>query len=416
MEVGRAMDHDDSTDANKQETHKIKRGPCKGRIAMKNAVTTSTGNNHHRCGSLNLAIGAAGATGTVIAGEASILSFAIAAVIAIATIVAAYRGTRKAEPQKPDTSIEGLDQLCKDVLPVWSAQIRIAGGQTEDAIGLLANRFANLSCRLQQAVDNVPGGEGQRGDGLLKLLAGSETELNAIVASLRSAYDVRESMMKEIRALSGFTEQLRQMAHDVGQIANQTNLLALNAAIEAARVGAQGRGFAVVANEVRALSKMSSETGKNIAETVDAVSRSIASAIDISSQFAQRDAEAIETSEGVIGHVLGNFHTTTAGLAESTEKLRDESRAIQTEISDVLVALQFQDRVSQILGHVRQDMDKLGRCIVEHQAQAGSGESGVADAGNWLEELAKTYTTTEQRLAHAGVRTTAPANAGITVF
>jgi methyl-accepting chemotaxis protein len=378
---------------------------------MKSVTTTGAGNNR-RCGDLfGLAIGAAGATGTVIAGDASVLSFAIASVLLIATAVAAYRGThrgaRKAVPQQPAATMEGLDQLCKDVLPVWSAQIGIAGEQTEDAIGLLANRFADLSCRLQQAVDAVPGGQGQEQgkdrDGLLELLTGSEKELNAIVASLRSAYDVRESMLQEIRALSGFTQQLRQMAQDVGQIANQTNLLALNAAIEAARVGEQGRGFAVVANEVRALSKMSSATGKSIADMVDTVGRSIASTIDISSQFARRDAEAIDASEQVISHVLGNFHTTTASLAQSTEKLRDESRAIQSEISDVLVALQFQDRVSQILGHVRQDMDKLGRHIVERQAQANSEEGSVANAGHWLEELARTYTTTEQRRAHAGI-------------
>jgi methyl-accepting chemotaxis protein len=370
------------------------------------------------------ALGAAGAAGTLVAGDGSALSFAIAIAIGIATVLSSFRIARVSKSEKADTSIDGLDQLCKGVLPVWSAQIQIAGTQTEEAINVLASRFADLSQRLQDAVDAAaPGGRADCSgrdseSGLLKLLKDSETELKSIVASLRSAYEVRESMLHEIRALASFTKELKQMAQSVGEIASQTNLLALNAAIEAARVGEQGRGFAVVANEVRALSKLSSTTGKNISDMVETVSRSIASTLDISQQYAHRDAEAIAVSERTIDHVLENFHGTAACLAESAEMLRQESRAIHTEIADVLVALQFQDRVSQILNHVRQDMDKLDRRIAEHEAQAASeGDAKcIADARAWLDELAQTYTTTEQRLVHAGAPVKAQAEASVTFF
>jgi methyl-accepting chemotaxis protein len=358
-----------------------------------------------------------GAAATLVAGDAGLLSIVLALVVAAAAFLSARRLAAASAQMPAPATAPGLDDLCRNVLPVWSAQVGVATTQTEDAIGVLASRFADLSRRLRESADTASGRNA--GDGskvLLKMLEESESELTSIVASLRSAYDVRESMLQEIRALAGFTNQLREMAQEVGLIASQTNLIALNAAIEAARVGEQGRGFAVVANEVRALSRQSSATGKNIAEVVEAVGRSIATTIDASVQYAERDARAIAESEKTIGQVLANFHDSAAELSAATERMRNESNTVHAEISDVLVALQFQDRVSQMLGHVRQDMDKLARRLEEQDAAAGATE---ADVKTWLAELAQTYTTAEQRVVHAGggrASASAAADTGITFF
>jgi methyl-accepting chemotaxis protein len=83
--------------------------------------------------------------------------------------------------------------------------------------------------------------------------------------------------------------------------------------------------------------------------------------------------------------------------------LRNETSSIGAEISEVLVALQFQDRVSQILGHVAQDMGKLQERIATHDRARAAGESPVTvDAGAWLEELSHTYTVPEQHVVHGG--------------
>jgi methyl-accepting chemotaxis protein len=297
-------------------------------------------------------------------------------------------------------SISGLDELCVDVLPVWSRQIEMARGNTEEAITDLTIRFANLSQRLESA---VAASQGTAGGGVVSLLNTSQSDLNSIIASLRSALQMKSVMLKEIQSLSQLTESLKTMAKDVGDIASQTNLLALNAAIEAARAGEVGRGFAVVADEVRKLSTLSGETGKKISETVETVNNAIAATLRASEQYARQDEEMVVNSERVIENVLAQFHTATSGLSDSTEALRQESQAIGGEIAEVLVALQFQDRVSQMLALVRNDLEKLEKHLELHEQEVAEGRFlGPIDARAWLEELSRTYTMPEQHALHGG--------------
>nr|WP_282959149.1 methyl-accepting chemotaxis protein [Azoarcus sp. L1K30] len=294
----------------------------------------------------------------------------------------------------------GLDQLCSGVLPVWSGQIDMARSHTEESITALTDRFAGIS---QRIVDTMASSQGESGDGLVALLRENEIELNSIIVTLRAALATKDSMLSEIATLSQFTEKLKGMAQNVGDIAKQTNLLALNAAIEAARAGEVGRGFAVVADEVRKLSDLSGATGKKISETVETVNQAIAATLQISQEYAAQDVAMVTESEAIIQHVVDRTQEAALGLARSSDVLRSETRSIGDEIAEVLVALQFQDRVSQILGHVSRDMSKLKDRIVEHEGASSRGDaSSRLDASSWLEELSRTYTVPEQHVVHGG--------------
>jgi len=310
----------------------------------------------------------------------------------------------------------GLDQLCGGVLPVWSGQIEMARSHTEESITALANRFAAIN---QRIVNTVGSSQGASGDGLITLLQENEGELNSIIATLRASLATKDSMLSEIATLSKFTGQLKGMAQNVADIAKQTNLLALNAAIEAARAGEVGRGFAVVADEVRKLSDLSGGTGKKISDMVETVNQAIAATLQISQQYAAQDEAMVAQSEEIIQHVVGRTQEAALGLASASDVLRSETRSIGDEIAEVLVALQFQDRVSQILGHVGQDMGKLKERIVEHEAGRSRGDAPASlDARGWLEDLSHTYTVPEQHVVHRGGKpaTAAAAADEITFF
>ena len=305
----------------------------------------------------------------------------------------------------PDPAIAGLSQLCVDVLPIWSGQIEMARQHTEEAAIALAARFSDISSRLENALSASHGSNGQTDDGhaLIDLLNETRQELDSIVSSLRAALSTKETLLHQVTGLSGLTEDLKRMAKDVGDIAKQTNLLALNAAIEAARAGEVGRGFAVVADEVRKLSTLSGETGKKIAETVETVNKAIAETLVVSRQYAEQDEALVNDSSIVIGHVISRFGEAATGLSNASETLRQEGHAIGLEVAEVLVALQFQDRVSQVLQHVNNDLLKLQQNIQESEENHRyGGVTASIDAAQWLEDLSRTYTMPEQHAVHHG--------------
>ncbi|HWV09909.1 MAG TPA: methyl-accepting chemotaxis protein, partial [Pseudomonas sp.] len=313
------------------------------------------------------------------------------------------------------TAWEGLPQVCSGVLPIWSQHIEAARAHSEESISALSNRFAHLAGRIQTSISNAQGRESS--NRLVALLATSERELDSIVVALRDALASKEVLLKEVTRLSGFTEHLRAMAQDVASIAKQTNLLALKAAIEAARAGHSGRGFAVVADEVRKLSSLSGETGQKIGETVETVNSAIEKTLAVSQEYAKKDASTLASASQVIKQVVTHFHQSAGSIVSNSEVIRSQSEAVGHEIAEVLVALQFQDRVSQMLSHVRNDLDKLGHDLDERAMQQDQGRSPAPlDADAWLDALASTYTMPEQHAIHRGKGTPVSSEPEITFF
>lgn len=291
----------------------------------------------------------------------------------------------------------GLAEVCLNVLPVWSRQIDAARQISETSILKLSERFATLSSNISHSVSSSGGQDASQQ--LVDLLEVGQRDLNAIVLALRAALCNKENELKEVMLLSGFTEQLQQMAKFVGDIASQTNLLALNAAIEAARAGEAGRGFAVVADEVRKLSSMSGETGRKISETVITVNAAIARTVQMSRHHAEQDTLTLADSERVVSQVIQSFGANAQTVVRNSRDLQQQSASVADEIAQVLVALQFQDRVSQMLTLITHDQSRLQQQLGEHH------EGGVITplAGDrWLQELSTAYTMPEQHAIHGG--------------
>lgn len=285
------------------------------------------------------------------------------------------------------------------VVNVSAKQVETARGQSEDAIIQLTTRFANLNERLAVAisVSESAGGTGSN-DTMLSVFDSSRTSLNSLVDAMRQSALVREEMQGSVEGLAAYANDLQHMAKSVEDIASQTNLLALNAAIEAARAGESGRGFAVVADEVRSLSQQSGQTGEQIASMVGKISQSMSEAVAQMNDVAVKENQAEQESGKTIQNVMQNLENVTMGLGESLDTLRVESMGIRSEIEDILVSLQFQDRTSQILAQVRDALMSFDELLGQDQTLRENGElPDPIDISVVTKKLEEGLVTEEQR-------------------
>jgi methyl-accepting chemotaxis protein len=312
-----------------------------------------------------------------------------------------------------------LLRLCGKSLVYWSRHIGTVRATTEEEVTGLTGRFAGLVRKLEAAVsasqeaagDMLGAGSGAE-SGIVTLFAHGERELTSIIELLRSALQARQAMLAEMARLAEVSTELRTMTAAVADIARQTKLLALNASIEAARAGENGKGFAVVAGEVRNLSMLTSDTVKEMGGRIETINAAVREALDLSQQASRQDAEMLAGAETTIHGVLERFNGAADKLTRSAALLQRESAGIRDEISEVLVSLQFQDRVSQILAHIQRYMRDLRRQLKLNL----DGVPEAFDAGAWLAEMEKSYATDEQRANHRGGNVTVLGGRGDVTF
>lgn len=366
-----------------------------------------------------LALAAAGAVGTIAAGWSRWGWYTVlwgAALLALAawSVLREQSGTVAggSGAASVETYLQSRQDFGDAVLPVWCRHIENSRSQMEEAVSDLAGRFSNIVDRLDTAVHVSSHDNARDGQGMTEIFSRSETQLGSVVGSMKSAFESKQAMLAQIKDLERFTRELRDMAEGVASIAAQTNLLALNAAIEAARAGPAGRGFAVVAQEVRHLSSRSAETGKNIANRVGLISSAILAASEAADRTAAQENSSMQSAEAMIESVLHDFRSMTDALVASSEQLKQESVGIQGEVGEALVQLQFQDRVSQVLAHVQQNIERLPALLREHSDRYHSAQIlEPMDAQPLLRELQKTYAMAEEHAVHGGSSRANPAAA-----
>jgi methyl-accepting chemotaxis protein len=122
-----------------------------------------------------------------------------------------------------------------------------------------------------------------------------------------------------------------------------------------------------------------------------ALSRQVAA--DLRSDHVQHDAARSQAAQA-IDRLLADSLPTNAGAMADT--IRSLSTRIEQDLEQVLVGLQFQDRMSQMLHGVAADMQRFIEWMASNE------HATHADAMRWLTQLEHSYTMREQQLLHDG--------------
>ncbi|WP_440906296.1 methyl-accepting chemotaxis protein [Catenovulum sp. SX2] len=217
--------------------------------------------------------------------------------------------------------------------------------------------------------------------------------MHTFAAQQHQILDTFSGVLAQVKALHSLSQQ-------VSEIASQTNLLALNASIEAARAGEQGRGFAVVADEVRALANTSGEAGKRISEMVKLLEEKMSDSTTHVQTIIEGNEATLSNFEQTIEAILNDWLTLGKSNQTSAAKLLQLNHEVLEEISQIIIDLQFQDRVSQIQDSTLYGLEKIAASLKQSEQTwrdlAGDNLPAI-DIASLKQQVQNKFTTHEQK-------------------
>ncbi len=291
-------------------------------------------------------------------------------------------------------------------MQVLAQQVQGARAQMDTAVLDLSRRFALLHASLEKSMRASDAAAAtQAGESVGAVFTQSRTQLEQVLEGLRQALQRRDDAARQSQAVTTHASALQGLVERVAALAAKTDLLALNATIEAARAGEHGRGFSIVAEEVRKLSAQSRKTSQDMAERVAAIGGEMNAMAQAAIRSGEQEKQTFAESDQAVQSVLARLHEIADAQGRAAATLRAEGEQVQQEVERVMVALQFGDRVSQILDHAARALQDLSNEFV-------AGGSPLVDGQAALARIADGYTTEEQRLTHDGAATPAQDDAG----
>lgn len=346
--------------------------------------------------------GAAGAAlaATLVAGAAAQGWPWAAGSVAVATLAGALSRRGRQPPLPVPLVHTQASGLARQVVPVWERNVSSARLHAEQSMSALTESFGAIMGQMDQALQGATAGSVIDGETVDMLLERHQAEITDLLATTRRIAAAKNDMQVGVQTLSETLVETARLSKEVQAIGRATHLLALNASVEAARAssagGASATGFAAVAHEVRMLAGQSRDAGQALArhlarmqERVQAMKRQ-GDLIDNDDDELTLQAE--QRARALVRALLGSL----SEVSRSQQNLHQAGHLVQAELERILMSLQAQDRFSQMLGSVTEDMTRL------HAWLEGGNDEAAVSANKWLERLESTYTMEEMRSSHHG--------------
>lgn len=287
-----------------------------------------------------------------------------------------------------------------------AAIAQVAGGAEEQArqAEQAASEVASMLKQLSLASEHLREVNGLAADALSTAKEGQTT----VLQSVRSMETIQASVSataEQVAGLGELSQQIGAITEAITSIADQTNLLALNAAIEAARAGEHGRGFSVVADEVRVLAERSAASASEIASLIHQIQTSTARAVESMTAVSSQVAAGVEMARsgeqglGCIVEVVGNTQEHVAGLVQATERLVEDSRGIQTIVSEMAAVAEENSAAAEEMAASSDSVMEAVAVIAASTQQTAAAAEEVSASTEELTAGAAAIAESSERLA-----------------
>jgi methyl-accepting chemotaxis protein len=286
------------------------------------------------------------------------------------------------------------------VLDVMGTQLQQTSKQIETAVMDVCSRFQSMMQRARAGVNSATellsgdasaAGSGGARESIGSLIEEAQETIESLLSHTQHSAQVSQSAIERINRVHAATDEITKSLTQLDDITIGNRLLAVNARIQAVYAGDRAAGFGGVANEIAVQARRS-------AEIVDLI-RSVSGELRVISQSALTDLQvmaaddktAMERSKKEVDRVLDDFRRMNTHTRQFIEKMTRENASVVDEISAAVRSLQFQDRISQRMGHVIGELEGLRKALTKHCQHVQVDSKAVMD------RLDNLYTMHEER-------------------
>jgi len=295
-----------------------------------------------------------------------------------------------------------------------SKQLKQTSTQIESSVVDVCSSFQGIAERARETVARAAGflsseGNGSSGKQSFKgLIESCSKTLVKILNSREEASETSRRAIERVKEMDKASQKIGSALVTLERISRENKMLAMNARIEAAHAGNLGAGFNVVAVEVVAQTEKTQAVTAQVSELILSLRALAGSTLGDLQRMIDKDRKRADECRNEVDESLRDMQAAHGEMKNMLTGMTEEGTLLAGEIGTAVRGLQFQDRTSQQISHVVEDLDTL---YAKLTARAGS-------AGEWeaaSDEGFSAYTMHEERQV-AGIAGNESAGGDIELF
>jgi methyl-accepting chemotaxis protein len=228
---------------------------------------------------------------------------------------------------------------------------------------------------------------------LVDLVYESRGTLNALLDEQQNGADEKRQTIQELDTAVQQINRVEEIVQVMHKLTFTTQLLASNAAVAAARAsGEEGRAFKVIAVRMAEFAHEISASAREISRVIGDFKTIFDRSLDKTQQQMQNDLQLHDQHSQRVNAVMETLVSSVENANKAGSQLAGALVTLESDVAfavrNVMVSLQYQDRMKQILDHVSRSLRDVA-CRLE------TGEN--LDIESLLKQEMSSYTTQEER-------------------
>jgi len=278
-----------------------------------------------------------------------------------------------------------------------SKQLKETSQQIESSVVGVCDSFQGIAERAKETVSRTAGflsSEGHDRSSKMsfeRLIENCSGTLVKILDATTDAGEISRRAIERIQQMDKASQDITAALAKLEQIARENKMLAMNARIEAAHAGIHGAGFAVVAVEVVSQTEKSRDVTAKVSGLITSLRELAGSTLKDLRRMNEQDHKRVQEFRLEVDESLREMQTTHSEMKSMLSGITDAGALLANDIGSAVRGLQFQDRTSQQIAHVVEDLDTMHARLTAHLGPE-------AACGTALDQGFSAYTMREERV------------------